>query len=290
MPLTTVPLTTMGLVTSPLAGTDETCSVTTGLVALGHSDTRVEHASQELAVPALVLRAPTLLVDELVHIYVPHEPTVAFTARDLRSPSIGRAVAVAQELGFAPVVRSPGGRMVAYDSGSVIIDHVDRNAGLQAAGPQSFEATAKVHTAVLSGIGVPDVRVGQVAGEYCPGEFSVNLAGAVKVVGGAQRVTPRGALFSTVVQVEMAERVREAIIQVSAALGYELRPSTIGGVSDVTSGVTPAALAAAFHQDYQDRLGLRPGVLPPDLVAMARSAITADGLFHVDNWVRALVR
>ena len=33
-----------------------------------------------------------------------------------------------------------------------------------------------------------DARLGELAGEYCPGEFSVNLAGRSKVMGVGQRV------------------------------------------------------------------------------------------------------
>ena len=40
-------------------------------------------AVTELAIPALLLRAPEARWSQLVHIYVPHGPTVAFSGRDL---------------------------------------------------------------------------------------------------------------------------------------------------------------------------------------------------------------
>lgn len=58
---------------------------------------------------------------------------------------------------------------------------------------------------MLRRLDVPEARVGQVDGEYCPGEFSINVGGRAKVVGSAQRVTGTGALFSTVVQVVVGD-------------------------------------------------------------------------------------
>lgn len=260
----------------------------TRLVVLGQD--RIERSSQELALAALMLRSPRLATAEIVRVYVPQEPTVAFTARDLRRPTIGDAVKAARAAGFTAAVRSPGGRMVAYDSGAVVIDHVDRTTGLRAAGSTTFAENAMAHRSVLERLGLADVRVGQVDGEYCPGEFSVNVAGAVKVVGSAQRVTAGGSLFSTVVQVDLTERVRAVVTEVSAALGYDLRASSVGGVRDFTPSLTAGAVAAAFAEDYRSRLSVSDGQLPTELVTQAITARPDSrypGPFHVDDWVRA---
>lgn len=242
----------------------------------------------DLAIPALLLRAPTASWSELVHIYVPSGPTVAFSGRDLRSPGIAAATRVARAAGFATVVRSPGGRMVAYDSGAVVIDHLDRTTDIRHAGSSTFAANAEAHVRVLRGLGDVDARVGEVDGEYCPGEFSVNVGGVAKVVGSAQRVTATGSLFSTVVQVAISDRVRAVITDVSEALGYELRRSSIAGLADYVPALTAADVAAAFAADYRGRLGLTDGQLPAGVVAHA-SAVAPDGdsPFHVDDWTRA---
>ena len=260
----------------------------TRLVLLGQD--RIESASQELALAALMLRSTRLDSAEVVRVYVAQEPTVAFTARDLRSPTIGAAVKAAHAAGFTTVVRSPGGRMVAYDSGAVVIDHVDRTTGLGAAGWTTFAENAMAHRSVLARLGIADVRVGQVDGEYCPGEFSVNVAGAVKIVGSAQRVTPGGSLFSTVVQVDLTDRVRAVITEVSAALGYELRASSVGGARDYLPSLTAGAVAAAFAEDYRSRLSASDGQLPAELVTQAITARPHNSdpePFHVDDWARA---
>jgi octanoyl-[GcvH]:protein N-octanoyltransferase len=245
-------------------------------------------AVTELVIPALLLRTLNATWSELVHIYVPQGPTVAFSGRDLRSPGIAEATEVARAAGFEPVVRSPGGRMVAYDSGSVVIDHLDRTTGIRHAGSATFATNAESHVRVLRGLGDIDARVGEVDGEYCPGEYSVNVGGLVKVIGSAQRVTATGSLFSTVVQVVVSDRVRAVIADVSEALGYDLRQSSIAGLADYAPALTAEEVAAAFAADYRSRLGLTDGQLPADVVALASSVPTGDARpFHVDDWTRA---
>ncbi|NKE63360.1 lipoate--protein ligase family protein [Lentzea sp. PSKA42] len=247
-------------------------------------------AVTELMIPALLLRGPNAGWSQLVHIYVPHGPVVAFSGRDLRSPGIAAATEVARSAGFEAVVRSPGGRMVAYDSGAVVIDHLDSTSGIRHAGRSTFAENAESHARVLRGLGDIDARVGEVDGEYCPGEFSVNVEGRTKVVGSAQRVTSTGSLFSTVVQVTVSDRVRAVITAVSEALGYDLRTSTIAGLADYAPALTAEDVAAAFASDYRGRLGLTDRRLPTEVVAHA-STVTPDlhsaTPFHVDDWTRA---
>jgi len=259
----------------------------TGVLAQGHD--RIQAAVHELMLPALLLRSPGLIAPETVHIYVPHGPTVAFSVRDLRSPGIAVAVRAARDAGFQTVVRSAGGRMVAYDSGSVVIDDVTLAGGLGGLGTR-FSENAEAHVAVLERLGVTDVRVGEVSGEYCPGEFSVNVAGRAKVIGSAQRVTGTGALFSTIVQVRVSTQVRAVIEAVSGALGYELRATSIAGLADFVPDLSPQDVAEAFADDYRRRRGLGDGQLPDNLVAHALQAgpgVEPTTPFRVDDWVRA---
>ncbi|WP_439657382.1 lipoyl protein ligase domain-containing protein [Lentzea sp. HUAS TT2] len=243
-------------------------------------------AITELVIPALLLRTPNAPWSQLVHIYVPQGPTVAFSGRDLRSPGITEATELARAAGFEPVVRSPGGRMVAYDSGAVVIDHLDSTTDIRHAGASTFAANAESHVRVLRGLGAIDARIGEVEGEYCPGEFSINVGGDTKVVGSAQRVTSTGSLFSTVVQVAVSDRVHAVITDVSKALGYDLRQSSIAGLADYEPALTATEVAAAFVADYRDRLDMIDSELPPEMVAHAAKA-HGGSPFRVDDWTRS---
>ena len=84
---------------------------------------------------------------------------------------------------------------------------------------------------------VPDARVGEVEGEYCPGEFSVNARGRVKLIGAAQRIIRGAWLLSSVVVVDGAETLRAVLEDVYAALGLEWDPGTVGAVAEEAPGV-----------------------------------------------------
>ncbi|MFC7494241.1 MULTISPECIES: hypothetical protein [unclassified Nocardioides] len=254
------------------------------------TETHHQSAALDLLQPAVLVRSPFAAdAANLIDVYRPQNPTVAFSARDLRSPGIADAVQAATHGGFGCVVRSPGGRVVAYDSGAVVIDHI-MSLPLRGSGPAGvFAENAHHHLAVLRSLCKADLRVGEVEDEYCPGEFSINVGGTAKVVGSAQRVTSRAALFSTVVQVEMTDRVRDVLIAVSAALGYPLRASSIAGLAEVEPGLGVAVVADALRTDYRIRLSLRDTQLPETLAAHLRGAGSAKQgeLFHVDDWARA---
>jgi octanoyl-[GcvH]:protein N-octanoyltransferase len=264
----------------------------TGLLVEGHPQGAPRSAIADLVVPAVLLRTAHTPWAELVHVHVAHGPTVAFSSRDLRSPGILRATAVARDAGFETVVRAPGGRMVAYDSGAVVIDHLTRSSDLTQAGSSTFARHAASHVDVLRSLGDLDARVGEVEGEYCPGEFSVNIAGQAKVIGSAQRITGTGALFSTVVQVSVPDAVHDVIVAVSDALGYDLRASSIAGLVDFAPALRPDAVAAALAADYRRRLCLTDAELPADLLDRATAAAAVaetDAPFDVDRWARANV-
>ena len=124
------------------------------------------------------------------------------------------------------------------------------------------------HAVVLAQWGT-DVRIGEVPGEYCPGEFSLNVAGTSKVAGSAQRVTKDGWLFSTIVQVSGSARIRAALSDAYAALGYEFEPDTVGALEDFGEGFTPSGVAEALFASYDDgsagRLDDLPEALLPEL-------------------------
>ena len=70
-------------------------------------------------------------------------------------------------------------------------------------------------------------RVGELPGEYCAGEWSVNAAG-VKLAGTAQRSIRGASLVTAMLIVEGGARLRAALVDVYAALeiaGARRRPA-----------------------------------------------------------------
>ncbi|MET7419432.1 hypothetical protein [Dactylosporangium sp. NPDC005555] len=182
---------------------------------------------------------------ELLRIFTP-APTAAFSRRDTLRPGYAAAVEAVRAAGFTPVVRPQGGSLALYHRGSVVVDHVCRTPGASLGTVERFRRFAALHVAVLTGLGA-DARIGAVPGEYCPGEYSVNLGGTVKVVGSAQRVTRDGWLFSSVFQVTGGQALRAPLTAAYAALGYDFDPATVGAVE---GGLTVGALTAALTDAY----------------------------------------
>ncbi len=204
------------------------------------------------------------------------QPTVAFSSRDCLSPGIGAAVRAARSAGFVPVRRGPGGRATAYHPGCMGIDLVSAAPrGAIGIRDRFVDISASIGAA-LRAVGVPAV-VGEVPGEYCPGEFSLHDGNGHKLVGTAQRVIPGGWLVSSMVVVTAADQVRDVLVEVYRHLGLELDPSTVGAASDaVLSGrrqvsvdAVEDALLAAFGEVYD----LVAGVVPDSVSTTATASV-----------------
>jgi octanoyl-[GcvH]:protein N-octanoyltransferase len=203
---------------------------------------------------ALVERANRGALGPVIRLYRPR-PTLAFGRLDALSPGFADAAAAAREHGFEPVVRAPGGHAVAYHEGCLGIDEAlperDPIAGLQERFARSSETLAEA----LRALGV-DARVGRVDGEFCPGEFTVNARGRVKLVGTAQRVVRHASLLAASVAVTGAEALRAALIDVYAALDLDWDPATAGAIDDDLPGVTLDDVERAVLGAYGARFEL----------------------------------
>ncbi len=188
------------------------------------------------------------------------ERTVAFGRRDTFLPGFREAVVAARRHGFAPVIRGAGGRAAAYDEGCLIFDEVmpAGSSGIR----ERFAADARRQADALRGLGV-DARVGAVPGEYCPGEFSVNARGRVKLIGAAERIVKGAWLHSSVVVVESATAIREVLVDVYATLGLAWDPDTTGAIADEAPGVTLEDARRSFLAMYAASYRLTPASLAP---------------------------
>lgn len=184
--------------------------------------------------------------------------TVAFGRRDRFLPGFARAGDAARRRGFIPVIRGAGGRAAAYDAGCLIFDEI--MPADESAIRERFAGDADRQAAVLRSLGV-DARVGEVAGEYCPGEFSVNARGRVKLIGAAERIIRGAWLHSSVVVVEGAPALRAVLTDVYSALGLDWDPETTGAVADEAPGVGIEDVRAGMLTEYRRRYTLSPAVI-----------------------------
>jgi len=200
--------------------------------------------------------------------------TVAFGRLDTLRPGFSRAVAAAREHGFTPVLRQPGGHAAAYDEGALCLDHVRPEAEAIPTLQRRFEVAADLFAGALRAVGV-DARIGEVAGEYCPGAWTVSAGGRVKLVGTAQRVVRGASLLGAVVLVRGGARVRAVLEDVNAALGLEWDPATAGAAEDDVPGLSVATVERAVLDAYAARFGPLSDAAPLDDTVLARARALA---------------
>jgi octanoyl-[GcvH]:protein N-octanoyltransferase len=208
----------------------------------------------------LLARARNGEIGPTLRLYRP-APTVAFGQRDTRLPGFEAAAEACRANGFEPLVRRAGGRAAAYHEGTLVVDHLEPDPDAIAGSKTRFGYFGELFANALRSVGV-QAAVGEIPGEYCPGEFSVHgthPAGGhqVKLVGTAQRVVAGGWLFSSVIVVENSAPIRKVLVESYAALGLDWDPATAGAVDDLVPGVDVTGVEDALLATYAEQVTLR---------------------------------
>jgi octanoyl-[GcvH]:protein N-octanoyltransferase len=217
---------------------------------------------------ALMLRVAARELPETLRIARPGT-TVAFAKRDAVAPGYAEAVRAAREQGFEATLRLAGGRAAIFHDGTMEIGHAapddEPRAGIHA----RFERTAGRLAAALTRLGV-DARVGEVAGEYCPGRYSVNARGAVKLAGIGQRVVGGGSHTGVVLVVEGEDRINAVLEPVYEALGLDWEPAVTGSVRSEEPSATWTTIRDALVTEYARDYDLTEAELDPETLGLAK--------------------
>jgi lipoate-protein ligase A len=217
---------------------------------------------------ALVERVSDGALGPVLRVYRP-APTLAFGRLDALLPGFRAAAAAAREHGFEAVVRAPGGHAVAYHEGCLVVDELiperDPIAGLQ----DRFARSGRWLADALATVGV-DARVGRIAGEFCPGDFTVSAGGRVKLVGTAQRVVRRASLLAASVAVTSGDALRAVLTDVYRELELDWDPATAGAVEDDVPRASLDTVEGAIRAVYGRHWELVEGGLDDATLAHAR--------------------
>jgi lipoate-protein ligase A len=223
-------------------------------------------AARELAVShALLTRVAARELPPTLRLYRPG-PTVAFGKLDTLRAGFRDAAAAARARGYETVLRLPGGHAAAYHGASLGLDLVYAVDDPVPGTHDRFRETGERLAGALAAIGV-DARVGEVPGEYCPGAYSVNARGLVKLIGTAQRLVRGGALLGASVVVGDGPGVRAVLRDVYAALELEWDDATAGAVDEEVPGLTVDDVERAVIAAYGP---LEPAELDAETLALAR--------------------
>jgi octanoyl-[GcvH]:protein N-octanoyltransferase len=194
---------------------------------------------------------------------------VAFAKRDAVAPGYEAAVRAARAHGFDATLRLAGGRAAIFHDGTMEIGHAVPDDEPRAGIHERFERTAERLARTLVSVGV-DARVGEVAGEYCPGRYSVNARGAAKLAGIGQRVVGGGSHTGVVLVIEGEDRITSVLDPVYAALGLDWEPAVTGSVRTEAPGATWDTVGDALVTEYARVYDLDEAAVDPETLALAK--------------------
>jgi octanoyl-[GcvH]:protein N-octanoyltransferase len=195
--------------------------------------------------------------------------TVAFAKRDAVSGGYEDAVRAAREQGFEATLRLAGGRAAVFHDGTMEIGHAIPDEEPRAGIHDRFRATAGRLARALASLGI-EARVGEVAGEYCPGRYSVNARGAAKLAGIGQRVVGGGSHTGVVLVVEGEDRINAVLEPVYAALGLDWTPAVSGSVRTEVPSADWNTVRDAIVTEYAREHDLVEATVDDETLELAR--------------------
>ncbi len=231
-----------------------------------------DHPALDVAVSHAVLNAVAAGEIGSVFRLHPAHPVLAFGMADRIQPGYPAAIRVAVAHGYAPVERLAGGRAAVFHEKTLAfswaIPEDDPRTGIT----KRFEMVSGLMRDAFRGLKI-DARVGEIPGEYCPGRYSVNVGGIVKVMGVGQRLIRGAAHIGGVIVVNDGERIRDVLIPVYRALGVDWDPRTTGALADRSAGTKNSDVSTAVMAELQKLHDIAETSIPGEIIERGRSMI-----------------
>ncbi len=217
---------------------------------------------------ALLLRVSEGELGETFRLHLPGR-VMAFGKRDVISPGYPAAVAATRSMGFAAVERLAGGRAAVFHEGTLAfswsIPTDDPRSGIH----DRFGLLSSVLQRSFERLGIT-AFIGELPGEYCPGEYSIH-AGGRKVMGVGQRLARSAAHIGGVIVVSDGRLIRDALLPVYDALELEWDPATAGALQDMDPSITLQRTADAVLETLATVAQLERGSLDSATLALGKS-------------------
>ena len=180
-------------------------------------------------------------------------PTAAFSPRDTTLDSYAAAAEAMRGRGFEPVERRAGGQLAVYDGNALVVDLVAAHLEPRADVVERFRLFSGAIASAFISFGI-DARIGAIEGEYCPGNYSVNGEGRIKLAGIAQRIGKRGYHLGAVIPVMPSDRVLAAAAGAYRILGYPFDPKTFGALADLVPDLSFVMLRQRLVEFFGEKL------------------------------------
>ncbi len=233
--------------------------MTTRKIRLTTEDFRHRPALDTAVSRALLRQVSRGTEPETLRIYIPAD-IVAFGPQDTRSEGYYAAVTAARTGGFEAIERLAGGRAAVFHQETIAFSWTMPDTSPRTDVMARFDETADIMMRALRRLGI-DARIGEVPGEYCPGQHSVNARGKQKIMGVGQRLIRNAAHVGGVVVAGNSSRIRDILTPVYDALKIDWLPQTVGSVEDEIPGTNYAAVIQAILDEFASRCELYHGRL-----------------------------
>ena len=174
-------------------------------------------------------------------------PTAAFSPQDTTHPNYERVKDMARARGFAPIERGTGGRLTMFDQHALAITIIAPHPEPHQHTMKRYDIFSGVIAAALMKLGI-DARLGELPNEYCPGKFSINAGGRVKLVGIAQRMNRRGFQMGAIIAVERSEEACAAIAEAYREMGLPFDPASYGAISELVPSLSYGDVTNSIRQ------------------------------------------
>jgi octanoyl-[GcvH]:protein N-octanoyltransferase len=174
-------------------------------------------------------------------------PTAAFSPQDTTHPDYEEIKKRARARGFEPIERGTGGRLTLFDENALGITIIAPHAAPHSAMIRRYEILSSAIASGLQNVGI-DAHVGELPNEYCPGKYSVNAEGRIKLVGVAQRMNQRCLQMGAIVSVHRSEEACAGIAEAYCSMGLNFDPLTYGAMADFVPSLTYADVRSALRE------------------------------------------
>ena len=193
-------------------------------------------------------------------------PYVAATRPETRLPGFAAASELAQGLGFPVLVRNSGGGAVAANEGALSFSITTPVEDLRHGLYERYSEGVGLISTALRRLNVP-AEGGVVAGEFCPGDYSVRSGGpnGVKHAGLAQRVTRRAARLEALILVQNTLPLRRVLTGFLGALNLPFRAESVADLP-----ATVEQMVEALSAEVTARYSATAGQLEETTMAHAR--------------------
>jgi len=168
---------------------------------------------------------------------------VAFGRQDRVRPGYRQAVDAVTALGYTPVARLAGGRAAVFHEGTLAFSWALPESRVRETIAERFAMISGLVARSFAALGL-DARIGEVPGEYCPGEWSVNLGGVRKVMGVGQRLIRGAAHIGGVIVVTDADLINRPLHAAYRYLDYDWMPEATGALDESLPGLSTERVAA----------------------------------------------